>query len=98
GRTARLAYRDLDAERGPGVARPGADGIAGPARAGDRAAVRPHPGPVARRRRHERPFSKEADHPADPDDDDGAGVRAGPARLDRAGPVLARGRSRADLW
>ena len=96
-RAARLADRDVDAERGPGVARAGADRVAVPARAGDRAAVHADPAALAGGRRAERPLSQAPHHPADPGGDDGAGLRAGRARLERPGALLARGGARRDL-
>src|SRR5215831_12468118 len=55
GRAARVPHRHMDAERGAIVARPGTDGLALPAGAGEHAAVHAHPSPLRSGRRPERP-------------------------------------------
>src|SRR5262249_57944557 len=63
GRAARVPHRHVDAERGAVVARPGADGLALPARAGGHAAVHAPPSPLPRGRRSPRPPRPEARFP-----------------------------------
>src|SRR2546422_1379107 len=96
-RPAGLADRDLDAERGAGVARAGADPVSAPARNRQRASVHAGPAPVTDRWRAERPLRQAAGSALWPDGHEAAGARAGPPRLERLHPVLARGSPRHDL-
>src|SRR3989442_15137929 len=89
-RPAGLADRDLDAERGAGVARAGADPVAAPARDRQRPAVHAGPVPVTDPRRAERPVRQTAGSAPKPH---GPGTRrtgAGCPRSGRGPTVLAR--------
>ena len=93
----RVAHRDLDAERRPGVARARADQFAVQARAARHASVRPDVALRVPVRRHRRPGAQAAAHPGHPVRADAAGLRALRAGVDGARAVLACGGARHPL-